>query len=196
MTRRMTKRQFIKEISKDTRIKTEIVEIIIDRAIDIMIEQLVNDTKFGILQVFGSNSKMRKGAILPKNSRNTVSGVLADHKILKMFPSFTVKTLFKLQQGRFADKPYIVNRDNWQSAYKWAIENKSYTVKVFSEDNLDNKTPIFAKNPTSQSQLSENSSRKDNINASENKNNSTSSASVDSIEEIEEDFNPFLDDED
>lgn len=142
----MDRMTFIKEVAHDTNLKPEVVRVVLDRATDIIIEQMVNDRNFRLASVFTSKAIEVTNKTIPGSRGKTAGGKVAATKRLNLKVSTTLKTLFKLQQEFFPDKPFIINRDNWRSALSWS-KTQDYKSKIIplSEVSSDEEPDAFDK---------------------------------------------------
>lgn len=105
----------IKEISYETLVRESVVEEVLEKFVDIAVEQIVNEGSFSLRGLFSINEYETKGGkIVPGQSKP-----LEARKTLRVKLSTNIKNLYTLQQGRFSDKPFFINRDNWKSALSW-----------------------------------------------------------------------------
>lgn len=109
-----SKKAFTRAISAETNIAPEVVQVVLEAFQAITIETLVNGGFVSFPNLFTAVyhkptlAKTPRGEALPPRRRLT----------LRL--SETVRTLRRLQEYSYGDKPYFVNRANWEAAVKWA----------------------------------------------------------------------------
>lgn len=104
----------IKEISRDTRLRPEIVEAVLNRYIDIAVEQIVNEKGFKMKGVFSVNYHMSPQRRSPRGDEIIPPRSYAQLKLSK-----NVKDLYTLRNLFYLGKEYVINRDTWAGAIRW-----------------------------------------------------------------------------
>lgn len=113
----MNKSQLIKHIAKDTNLRRDVVEDVLESFISITISEIVNKGKFninGLLSI--SSSKWGSYKIKDKE--------IPSHLRLKIRLSNTVRTLFK-EFGLDSDKRGFLDHKNWKELYSYIRKNKT-----------------------------------------------------------------------
>lgn len=132
---KVTKKEMISEISNELNIRSEVVEVVLNKFIDVTIEKIVNNEEFSLMNVFSVSSHREGNAVIPANPHSgTESKKIVNRKKLRSRLSRTLRTLYRLQNDQFPDKPYIVNRNNWRDALKWVQEGNKAQSKTTQKE--------------------------------------------------------------
>lgn len=143
---RLSRKELIREISNETFVRVEVVEVVLDSLVDIAIETLMKGDTFALKNLVTMEIVEEKGS--------TEMTMLNGKRILKK-PGRKLRTktspqlrkLVKLQHNILKKKPLIVNRRTWKDALKWLLAgyasdyDNTYEVvgdNFFAED-LDNR---------------------------------------------------------
>lgn len=118
MAKGLSKRELIQEIARETHVRPQVVELILERMGDILVEQVVNNESFRWVGLLSITPQHLSERVVPGKEEPVPAGVRPRPRL-----SDNVKILHRLQQGRFQDKPFIINRDTWRGALKWWKEN-------------------------------------------------------------------------
>lgn len=114
----MTRRALVREISKGTLVKPDAVEDVLDRFIDIAIEEIANKGVFSMENFFSIYPVQFKGYKLAGKE-------IPDHERLRVKLSKKIRDLRKLKLGELEDEDGIIGRDNWRKAFQYFQDNKS-----------------------------------------------------------------------
>lgn len=135
----MGKVELVKQISEETHIRQEVVSIVIDKFIDISIEEIVNNKNFPLRGFFLLSPYKVKGGFVGINGE-----ISPEQQRVRLKMSKNISTLYKLQNNEFSGSPYFVNRDNWKGALKWSLSrtkpqrnNKNNQVILETNNNVD-----------------------------------------------------------
>lgn len=125
------KRELAKNISHHTDIRLDVVEIILNGAIDVIMEEIVNEGEFEIKQLF-TVSNAEWGSY-------TINGTqkVPKHFRLKIALNRAVKTLWKTRHSRFNGEKGHITKDNWRDILRSTQPENSKKVVENLEDNYN-----------------------------------------------------------
>lgn len=115
--------ELVKEIAKETSLRTEVVEEVLAALTNITVEKVVNGEPYSFLNLFSVSYNEIKNLKVPGTPGSTTSTVeYLGKKSLRARLSKNLRTLYSLQAETFPHQPYLVNRDSWRDALKWVRE--------------------------------------------------------------------------
>lgn len=126
--------QLVKRIAKDLYLREDVVADVLDRFVDIAVEEIVNRGEFKLTRLFSVSSVAYKGYESGK-------GYVAPHERLKVRLSHGVSRLFQLRQKAYGGSTEVIDRDNWREilaeeapvrAPKTAAESAAPTADDFN----------------------------------------------------------------
>jgi hypothetical protein len=167
---RITKRDFITEVSKRSNLRKDVVEDVFKAVVDISIEQIVNHGDFSIKDLFSISSKDYKAYSLAGNH------VPAQRRLVVRL-SEKIKSFWKLKNEVYPEMGDLT-RDELESALKHHNAQKGNSKTSAAPSETPRKLPVFNKPrslPT-RSPISNQQSMQPRVEA--------------------EDFNPLLDEDD
>lgn len=122
----ITRKEFIEKVSIHTDFRGDIVEMILDGITDVIIEEIVNNGKFSLKQLFFVTSaewrayKITEGAEIPKTVR------------LRVALSETIRELWKIRHSVFGGDKDKITKDNWREVF--ASHRKIYPSRMKAGD--------------------------------------------------------------
>lgn len=119
----MTRERLVNEIAKDTHIRSDVVDIVLARFQDIAMEELANNEAFPMFGIVRVTPYVTRDKVMPSGKR------IPAIRSIKFTVSENVRKLHQMQQRDFPDKPFIVNRDTWRGALKWAKDGNLGAAK-------------------------------------------------------------------
>lgn len=127
---RLSRSELIAEVSKETGVHYDVVEAVLEKLVDVAVEQVVNGRAFYLKGFFNITHKDYSGGqYLPGSKKKRPPS-----RVLKIALSPNVKLLYKLQRDRFKDKPFVVNRDTWRAGLKWLMEDPNRAQSPVASD--------------------------------------------------------------
>lgn len=112
--RRLTKTELIREIAEDMSIRKDIVEAILDRTRDIVIEEVMEKGQAKVLDLFTINTRHQE------TGKKGGLGYIPPYSYLEVKLAYNIKQVFK----RKTIHPELpINRDNWKIHLKDMLSN-------------------------------------------------------------------------
>ena len=105
----------VSEIARDTRVPRELVDAVVNRYLDIVIEQIVNGRGFKMKNIFTVAYHQTPERMSPMGDK-----LVPPRGYIKIKPSDTLKDLDTVWELFYRDKAdYVITRDTWNGAAKW-----------------------------------------------------------------------------
>lgn len=99
--------KLVKQIARDLYLREDVVADVLDRFVDVAIEEIVNTGEFKLTRFLSVSSVDYKGYESGK-------GYVEPHQRLKIRLSHGISRLFQLRQKRFGGSTEAITRDNWR----------------------------------------------------------------------------------
>mgnify|MGYP001096088117 CR=1 FL=1 len=170
---RLNKDKMVKQIAKDLFLREELVQEVLDKFVDIAIEEIVNEGDFQIHRLFSIVSREYKGyenskGRIPATRRLSIRLSSGVHKLYR----------FSLKPDNDYEK-YDINRNNWREFLSTIESNEKTNARepMLSETELEKYDTGY----------------KDRIIENNTENHQNKNSKTDNISTS---WNPFLDDED
>lgn len=119
---RLSKKDIVNEISKDTLIKPDVVLDVINSLIDIAIEEIVNYGEFQLRNLFTITSYKR-------SAYDTQIGHVPAGETLSLKVSKKVRFLRKIKLTLLNNESGIIGRDNWKRAVDYYSNLKNNDIE-------------------------------------------------------------------
>ena len=124
------KKEFIvRQISKDLYLREDIVEEVLDRFVDIAVDEIVNTGEFRIHRLLSVSTADYKAYQAGK-------GTVPAHKRLKIRLSDGVNRLFKHRMNKLDGAVGVINRDTWRDFLSEEVSKRDSTPEVL-ENNIN-----------------------------------------------------------
>lgn len=161
-TRKLSRRDLIRQISESTLIRPEVVETVIDSMTDIAIETVAQGDVFVLKNLVSLEAKDWSERKIPDRTNQNKEILVKKSKRVVATASVALRKLVKLQLLVLADKPLIVNRKTWRDALEWMKSGKSKefdeSFTIVQKDNVNEKPSNTAGLPTRKQNLGNNMS--------------------------------------
>lgn len=144
--KKVSQRELVREISRETSLRTEVVEEVLAALTNISVEKIVNNEKYSFLNLFSITTYELDFKVPETELTGDKAGKRYKKTALRGKLSKNLRDLYKLQNEEFADSPYLINRDSWKDALKWLgeggkkrlVKQVDYKSKPVENDEVTN----------------------------------------------------------
>lgn len=133
----LKKEIIVRQIAKDLYLREDVVEEVLDRFVDIAIEEIVNKGEFRVHRLLSVSVSDYKAYRAGK-------GDVPAHQRLRVRLSDGIHSLFKLRMGKFNGDTSTITRDNWRDFLGSNLQKKRTLNKALSPNsNEDLYNPLL-----------------------------------------------------